>query len=414
LGVVPFCVVIGFLSPLLIDRWSQGDPKRAGSAYAVNTLGCILGPLLASFGLLPVFSERWSALVLLALPVFLGWFWLARSEVVTATAARRIAPALVLVLSFAAVGWLALDPEHRYPAREVRRDSTATVVAATVGGEKHLFVNGQGVVYLTPVTKMMAHLPLAMRNQRPSRALVVCIGMGTSLRSVRSWGIPVVGVELVPSVPSLLGFFHSDLPATLSSSDVRIEIDDGRRYLERTRDQYDVVTIDPPPPVEAAGSSLLYSVEWYDLLKRRLTPGGVMQQWLPYGDVATLTAVARAVEQSFSHIRIFNSFEGWGFHIIASESPLPHATAESLAGRLPPAATSDLVELGPHDTATMQFATVLNREVPLEAMLRASPTTPTLTDDRPINEYYLWRRLLRDGWDLYFSYRSGAFVVGRD
>src|SRR5208283_3453377 len=36
LGVAPFAGVIGFLTPMLVDRWSAGDPDRAGRAYAVN------------------------------------------------------------------------------------------------------------------------------------------------------------------------------------------------------------------------------------------------------------------------------------------------------------------------------------------------------------------------------------------
>ena len=58
LGVAPFAAVIGFLTPMLVDRWSAGDPDRAGRAYAVNVAGCILGPLLAGFFLLPWLGEQ--------------------------------------------------------------------------------------------------------------------------------------------------------------------------------------------------------------------------------------------------------------------------------------------------------------------------------------------------------------------
>src|SRR5207249_4941513 len=56
LGVAPFSFALGFLTPQLVDRHSGGDSARAGVAYAVNTVGCILGPLLAGFVLLPVMS----------------------------------------------------------------------------------------------------------------------------------------------------------------------------------------------------------------------------------------------------------------------------------------------------------------------------------------------------------------------
>ena len=66
-GIAPFSGILGFVTPMLVDRWSGGDPDLAGRAYAVNVAGCILGPLVAGFILLPLISERW-ALFVFALP----------------------------------------------------------------------------------------------------------------------------------------------------------------------------------------------------------------------------------------------------------------------------------------------------------------------------------------------------------
>ena len=57
-GVLPVSCAIGFLTPMLVDRWSSGDADRAGKAYAINVVGCLLGPLFASFVLLPHIGER--------------------------------------------------------------------------------------------------------------------------------------------------------------------------------------------------------------------------------------------------------------------------------------------------------------------------------------------------------------------
>jgi spermidine synthase len=71
-GIAPFAAVVGFLTPMLVDRWSGGDPDRAGRAYAINVLGCIAGPLLAGFVLLPWLGEHVSMLILV-----LPWFGMA-------------------------------------------------------------------------------------------------------------------------------------------------------------------------------------------------------------------------------------------------------------------------------------------------------------------------------------------------
>ena len=138
--------------------------------------------------------------------------------------------------------------------------------------------------------------------------------MGTSFRSALSWGVPVTVVELVPSVPSLFSYFHADGDALLRSPRATVVIDDARRYLERTEDMFDAIVIDPPPPVEAAGSSLLYSREFYELAGRRLRPGGILQQWLPGAEPMVASAFGQAIGRSFADVRVFRSVEGWGYH----------------------------------------------------------------------------------------------------
>jgi spermidine synthase len=387
LGIAPLCALLGFLTPLLLDRWSRGDAERAGSAYALNVIGCILGPLLAGFVLLPGLGER-GTLLALSLPLFAAGAFaapLADGRRARAGWAAAVAGSLLLLAG-------TRDFATLFQRRIVVRDHAATVIAAGEGQSRRLLVNGVGMTVLTPITKLMAHLPLAFLDAPPQRGLVVCFGMGTSFRSLLSWDIESTAVELVPSVPQLFAFFHPDGPRKARVRRARIVIDDGRRFLERTREEFDVITIDPPPPVEAAGSSLLYSREFYELAARRLRPGGVLQQWVPAGDNLVYASFTRAIGQSFRHVRAFRSLEGYGVHYLASDRRLPPLTAAELAARLPPAASADLTEWGPAPTAAAQFAIVLKQEVAVSEFLQLAPGAPALTDDHPVNEYYWLRR----------------------
>jgi spermidine synthase len=288
--------------------------------------------------------------------------------------------------------------EEQFKPREVLRDNTATVIATGSGHGKRLLINGVGITSLTPITKMMAHLPLAFLSHRPTNALIICFGMGTSHRSALSWHIQSTAVELVPSVPALFSFFHPDGPVGLDSSLSHVVIDDGRLYLERTQEKYDVIVIDPPPPIGAAASSLLYSKEFYAIAKQRLQPGGILQQWLPGGgDAATQASVVRALVESFPCVRALGSIEHAGYHFLASMSPIPFATAAQLAQRLPPDASHDLMEWGPTATPEAQFQSVLDLEVPVASILQEDPKAPALQDDRPVNEYFLIRWLSTPG-----------------
>jgi spermidine synthase len=274
------------------------------------------------------------------------------------------------------------------------RDSTATVTAATVGGYKTILTNGIGMTHLTPITKMMAHLPLAMRERKPERALVICFGMGTTHRSALSWGIESTAVELVPSVPRVFWYFHDDAEAILASPRGRVVIDDGRRYLERSRETFDAIIVDPPPPVEAAGSSLLYSREFYAAASRRLSPDGIMQQWIPGGEPPVVVAMVNAFRASFPYVKILGSIEGWGLHVFGSQTPFSGAGAAELAARMPEAAVRDLLEWGPRRTATEQLEGVLSRNFPVDEFV-AFHSPVGLTDDRPLNEYFLLRQTVK-------------------
>jgi spermidine synthase len=388
LGVALFSSLAGFLTPLLVDRFAQGDPHRAGRAYAVNVAGCVIGPLLAGFILIPRLGERATLIVLgvvlFAFP-FLGKA--TRRAALPATAGALLLSAALLAT--------ARSYESRFEAFEIRRDNTATVLATGEGRAKRLLVNGVGMTALTPVTKLMAHLPLAMLEHRPQAGLVICLGMGTSYRSVLSWGIKATAVELVPSVPELLPFFHADGAAILASPQGHIVVDDGRRYLERSGERFDVIVVDPPPPVSAAGSSLLYSREFYAAVRPALAPGGIIQAWIPDGDEVTMAAFVRAILESFPHVRAFGSVEGWGLHLLASDAPLAASSSESLASRLPEGAAQDLVEWGPAATPEEQFAKILAREVDPGSFVRRAPGVAALRDDHPVNEYFVVRACLR-------------------
>ena len=374
---------------MLVDRWSQGDPGRAGRAYAVNVLGCILGPLLAGFLVLPLVGEHTAMLIFIlpfmAMAVFpVGVAKLSNADRIFAYSV--VAAALLIFV-------LTKDFESVFPRRVVLRDSAATVIATEAGTlrEKQLLVNGIAMTGLSPITKMMAHLTLASHEQPPQNTLVICFGMGTTFRSALTWGIPATVVDLIPSVPKLFPYYHSDAAQVVALPGARIISDDGRRFLERTSQTFDSIIVDPPPPVPAAGSSLLYSKEFYTLVKEHLRAGGIFHQWLPEGDRATEAAVARSLKDSFPYVHVYSYVGVPGLHYLCSMSPIPVRTPSELVARMPGKALADLVEWGPFKDPQQQFGIVNPNRYTLDNLIALSPDTPALQDDRPVNEYYFLR-----------------------
>ena len=102
----------------------------------------------------------------------------------------------------------------------------------------------------------------------------------------------------------------------------------------------------------------------------------------------------RALAESFAEVRVFQGI-GDGLHLLASNTAIELPDARQLAARMPARAAQDLIEWGPRDSAAEQLADTLSHPWGLRPLLAAHPEVPALVDDRPINEYYLLRHLLR-------------------
>ncbi len=390
-SIVPLCLALGYLTPRLIDEHSLGDPQRAGRAYGVNIAGGILGPLLAAYVLLPTIGTR-ATLLVLSLPMVALFVWAAWQE--EASLRRQLG----YVVSFAALFAFATFVSRSYEdgafyqeRHEVRRDITATVTAYGEGMDKHLLVNGVGMTFLSPTTKVMAHLPLAVNNSAKA-GLIICFGMGTTFRAMRSWGIDTTVVELSRAVTESFGYFHADFRDVIADPKAHVVVDDGRRYLLRSTKKFDAITLDPPPPIEAAASSLLYSKEFYDVVKAHLAPGGILQQWYPGGEESIQYAVARALRESFPYIAVYRSLEDWGYHLLASSSPIEDLTPEAFVARLPEAARRDLMEWNSDISIATMADDVLSRRTDMAKLLPPGTKNVEVTDDLPYNEYFFLRR----------------------
>ena len=142
---------------------------------------------------------------------------------------------------------------------------------------------------------------------------------------------------------------------------------------------------------------MLYSKEFYQVAKRRLRPGGILQQWLPADeeDVVVVSSISRSVHDSFRYVRSF--WDEFGIHFLCSDSPILNRTATDLVGKLPPPAIADFVEwslpnsAGPAAQAESQFDDLLEHETGIDQFIANAPEAPALTDNRPVNEYSLLR-----------------------
>jgi hypothetical protein len=168
---------------------------------------------------------------------------------------------------------------------------------------------------------LLGALPV-MVHPDPRRVAVIGVGSGDTAYGAA--GRPevreVVALEILGSQISLLREFDRrdgdpGLRALLEDPRVRIVVDDGRAFVQRDRERFDVIEADALRPTSAYAGNL-YSLEYFELLRERLAPGGMAVTWIP-----TPRVLATFV-RSFPHVLAAGEIA------IGSETPIPWDRAE--------------------------------------------------------------------------------------
>jgi hypothetical protein len=124
-------------------------------------------------------------------------------------------------------------------------------------------------------------LPVAL-HPRPRRALLVSYGAGSTAAALRDTA-SLDSIDVVDVSRNVIDVGRAIFPAgshPLDDPRVRLHVEDGRFFLLATRERFDLITAEPPPP-NNAGISTLYSREYFGLVRARLAEGGLATHWLP-------------------------------------------------------------------------------------------------------------------------------------
>ncbi len=413
LVILPATFVMGLSFPASSSLLAD-DPKKvatySGRLLAVNTTGAIVGTFAVPFLLIPAIGSPAAVAVVALLNLALVGVLL-----VAATDASRLARVATAtasaVLTLGIVASLLSPATSRFVDPSVARinamngklyqseeDEIASVQAAELRGPQ-LFVTGTAMTLLTVDAKLMPILPLMLRPDSQSAA-TVAFGMGSAFRGAVIAGLQTDGVELVPSVPKMFHWFYPDADAILAKPNANVIVTDGRNHLELTPKRYDIIVTDPPPPIESSGAAVISSLEYYQAGAARLNPGGVMMQWTPYGGtVDEFLDHVRTFKKVFPHVIIAFGPGGYGFFLIGSDEPLKF-TDENIRNVLArPGILEDISSAydSPAKTAD-EWAEKIPSLVWIEGddVDRIVGDGPLITDDRPLPEYWLLRRLFGD------------------
>ncbi len=337
---------LGALFPLVLRlSWRASSRGQSlGGLAAVNTIGAVLGSLLTGFVLLPLLGSRGVLVLVVVLSAAIGAWWLQGRQ--------RLIP--VAIVAFVAVlpawnlGRLASGANVYFAQTFFDRAEVIWAHESVASGLTSVVKLGDGLTLLTngkfqgndqgEVDAQRAFTQLPMLVQRGwDRALLIGVGTGCSLGVLAAQPFKHVEAAELSSdnLYAAKTYFPHINGNVLSSERVTTHLADGRNLLLLSPHLYDLISIEITS-IWFAGATDLYNREFYRLAKKRLAPGGVVQQWvqlhhLTRRDLAVILQSARA---ELPHVALFLS-GGQGI-MLASAEPLriDYAALTSLSDRL--------------------------------------------------------------------------------
>ncbi len=388
--------LMGMTFPL-VSRICTPSLKRLGSRLGeigfLDTVGSIFGSFAAGFLMIPFLGVVKSVIIAGVVNTAIGL----TAAALDPASDKRVKTAwfgstavlfliLMLLLPDAAYfrHWQTRRPGDRLLFYKEGPDA-AVAVPQHSDGVKFLSINGSVTAFAEfgdlRVHKMLGCLP-ALLHENPRSALVIGLGMGVTARSLADQGVERVDcVEINAGVVQACAEQFADVNGgVLNDPRVRVIVDDGRSYLFMTDKKYDLITSNA---VHARLSGNLYTREFYEICRRRLTENGVMCQWtstnwLTPSEFKSLLVAFNAV---FPHTSLWLVNAG---HLLIVGTPQPLVIPyDDWRQRLAqPEAKQDLqpFSLGSAELISAHF---ISDEKAFPVMLKNMPMT---TDDRPMAE----------------------------
>ena len=332
--VLPGSILWGASFPLALAALaSRGqDPARlVGGVYAANTVGAIVGSLTASLLLVVWLGSQHATQVLILISALSGLLVLSTGASEEPAGRMQFAGTATIIVAAALAGLLSRTVQPipgifaaygRYTATRVGQAEViymgegwnATVAVTRLGGNVLNYHNAGKVQASSEpqdmrLQRMLGHLTTLIPQQAKK---VVVIGCGAGVTAGAVSIDPAVEhqtiAEIEPLVPKVVAkYFGEHNFRVVDNPKVHIRIDDARHYLLTTDEKFDAITSDPLDPW-VKGAAMLYTEEFFELVKSKLNPGGAVTLFVQLYE--SNTAAVKSEIATF--MKVFPNGVVWG------------------------------------------------------------------------------------------------------
>ncbi len=302
-------LLMGMVLPYLYryaEHLEEAPGTTLGRLNGWNTAGAVVGPLMASFLLLPLIG-LWNSVLLV------GLVYLAVPLVLFESMRARLATVatLGLLLLFANptnLPTVRINKSERLLALWEGADGTVAVVEKD--DSRRIKLNNWYALGGSAALRMeqiQTHLPMHLH---PDPRSVFFLGMGSGITAGTVLNYPIeratvaeLSAEVIQASAEYFSEFNNNLHQHPS---VEVIHEDGRNYLAGTRDSFDLIIADLFIPWRA-GVALLYTQEHFERTRERLNPDGLFVQWIPLYQISEreLKIIANTMTQVFPRVSLW-------------------------------------------------------------------------------------------------------------
>lgn len=353
--VLPAALLWGASFPLALAAVGQNekDPGRlVGTLYAANTIGAILGALFGSLLVIAWLGTQNAQRVLIAVAALSAIVALAptiseatRKITVSSTgAAWGLATALLAIVLIRTVPpvppllvgygrWFVnrLGNEHDFIYMGEGMVSSVAVSRLSNGV---LNYHNAGKVQASSepqdmrLQRMLGHFTTLLPASNAQNVLVIGCGAGVTAGAVSI--SPALKSETIAEIEALVPkvvstYFGEHNYNVVTNPKVKIQIDDARHFILTTDQKFDAVTSDPLDPW-VKGAATLYTQEFFEVVKSKLNPGGIVTlfvQLYESNTEAVKSEIATFLKAFPNGIVFGNTYNGAGYDLVLVGSVEP-------------------------------------------------------------------------------------------
>jgi spermidine synthase len=439
--MLPPALIMGGLFPAaarIVVRASQSAGRSIAQLYSWNTVGSIIGSVSAGFVMIPFLGIRGSIIFIIACyccGAIVSTFAQPENK---RTLYMGLATAIAILLSIMVPRWdqqlmtsamynyayhlRSMDTDHLRETLRERQDllyykdglsATVTVTRTKSSQNLGITINGKfdGSSSRDMANqRLLAHIPLLFH---PNPQSVCVIGMGTgctagsaSLHPLKELDV----VEIEAAVVEGAGFFKDDNYGLHDNPDVNIRITDGRLFLRLNPGALDVIISEPSNPWQA-GSSNLFTQEFFQFAANSLKENGMFCQWVQLYSLHpdNLRTIVRTFMTVFPHCYLISTQPNIDMLLLGSKQPFTPDFEQARHRMEEPKIRADLADQRVNVRSIYDLAARIRMGPDELASLAGSG--PLHTDDLPIIAYKapqdLYRRTEESNVQLIASHATG-------